>query len=397
MFSYLKALSIFLAVLLVSGGIPNVSALNDTPQQGAVTDPAQFSLASQIALMSLWYYNQEDPTTIIPTDIKSLNELAHVLTGKMKNGNLNQEVLTATPVAITRENLQNGDIVYLKNNPSVFMIYRGFDEGDDRVILGDYSGIYSYSSDDFDQVFTGYGITFRNDYQGSNLDQDGITITDKEINDSTIQSTLDVIEVGKLDPGREADIVPLDYDSKIKEDAAFYMPSIANMDDLCKSPKFTEWVENNIATPDDYEMTMENPDIIPTNGKKIIKLYTKTHKMYYSIKPAVTTNNVNAEWNRFKIANRCGFTLGKVWAAYFRTIAGKYGPIVIDKRSSTRYDLANGDVLNYDPSTQFDMASMEVFEKKTQFWASAGEYGIWLGNWHVAYAKKSSNIYFQLA
>ncbi len=158
----LKILSIFLAVLLVLGGGSFVSAVKDAPEMNiAVNDPDQFSLASQIALMILWDYNQENSISIIPTDIKSLNELASFLNTKMSNGNDKQNGLTATPIATTRQYLQNGDIVHLKNNPSVFMIYRGLDGDNDRVILENYSGLYSYSSNDFDKVFTGYAITFQ--------------------------------------------------------------------------------------------------------------------------------------------------------------------------------------------------------------------------------------------
>lgn len=180
-------------------------------------------------------------------------------------------------------------------------------------------------------------------------------------------------------------------------------------DDICSeihklafSQEFQDYLERNGINKDDHELHLVSS--YSTVYPQLI-IHTPHYELHYSITnvtdKSITANNMElnnlAAWNQFTVANRCGETLGIVSVVYYRTIAGKYAPIPIAGRESIRYNLANNDQLNYNPSADFDTATISVFKKSSQLFCDAMKLLVPLGNWHVAYVKKDKNIYIQLA
>ena len=168
-------------------------------------------MGSMITYLSYWYFNQGNPIKIeIPSDIKTLNDIAHFLDNKMypnksqvidSDGDSDGEVVTkdgvqyvkfpAHPVAIQRKYLKEGDIVKLKNSQSAFLVYDGCNN--DRIILKD--ALYLYECDEkmFSMLFTGKAIVFHNPTV-KNITQ-GNDITDDHIYDPNIKRSL--IKIGQ--------------------------------------------------------------------------------------------------------------------------------------------------------------------------------------------------------
>ena len=181
-------------------------------------------------------------------------------------------------------------------------------------------------------------------------------------------------------------------------------------DDICSemykitlSPEFQDYLEKNGINKDDHELKLvSSSDTYPQ-----LVIHTPHYELHYHITNvtdnSITANNMPikncAAWNRFTVANKCGSTLSRVYVAYFETIGYKDAAVPVDMRESLRLNLANGDVLNYNPSSQFNRFSIVIHKNKptiTSMRADAQMIYKELGNWHVAYVKKNKNIYIQL-
>ncbi|MDD3984433.1 MAG: hypothetical protein PHY59_00730 [Methanobacterium sp.] len=178
------------------------------------------------------------------------------------------------------------------------------------------------------------------------------------------------------------------------------------MDKMALSQEFQDYLQKNGINKDDYELKLvDSSSDVPV---KVI-IHTPTRELHYSI-TNVTTDScsiianenqllLSAAWNKFTVANRCGSTLARVYVAYFETVGYKGVAVPVNIRDSVRFNLANGAVLNYNPSSQFNRFSIVIHKNKptpTSMRADAQMIYKELGKWHVAYVKKDKNMYIQL-
>ena len=173
----------------------------------------------------------------------------------------------------------------------------------------------------------------------------------------------------------------------------------AQPDDLCSeidkmisSQEFQDYLKKNGINKDDYELKL-----VPSysNAHPQVIVHTSNQEWHYSITNvtdnSITANNMNvcprAAWNKFAVANRYGEMVYEVRVCYMKSIGG--GHIGFwDIRCSSRKFLRNNDQLNYNPSAEFDTASIGVYVTPHQAVASAAKHFVGLGNWHVAYIKR---------
>ena len=178
----------------------------------------------------------------------------------------------------------------------------------------------------------------------------------------------------------------------------------SEMEKTVSSQEFQDYLQKNGINKDDYEL-----HLVPSYSDVPLKVivHTPNQEFHYSITnittdSSITVNNMQvsprSSANYFKVANKCGSTLGMVKVAYYRlvTVGSASMPFILETRKSTRYNLANNEVLNYNPSAEFNSATITVFKKSSDWFASAAKIHVPLGNWHTAYVKKDRNYYIQL-
>jgi hypothetical protein len=196
-----------------------------------------------------------------------------------------------------------------------------------------------------------------------------------------------------------------------KNSATSYFVYYAQTDDLCSemdkmslSQEFQDYLRKNGINTDDYELNLVSSS---SNTHPQVIIHTPNYEFHYAITnvtdSSITANNeqliLRASWNRFKVANKSGRNLAKVKVAYYQVVSvgGQNLPIILQSRESMRYNLANDRVLNYDPSAEFNSATINIFPNMGDVFSSAGKTYVPLGNWHTAYVKKDKNYYIQLA
>lgn len=189
-------------------------------------------------------------------------------------------------------------------------------------------------------------------------------------------------------------VVPINHESKINENASFYIQSLSMIDDVLLSDRFTEWIKNTCLTPE-CKFTVINPDVAPESGENIIKIYTKTQKIYFSILPGESAErsnkymgNLRTPATQFAIINQCGQTIKDIRVVFFRHIP--YTPLPVPASWSSRQYLANGGQISYNPDPSFASVTIGVQLMNGQCTTKILEP---LGGWHQAIIKKNRAPY----
>lgn len=176
------------------------------------------------------------------------------------------------------------------------------------------------------------------------------------------------------------------------------------MEKMASSQEFQDYLQKNGINKDEYDLKLVS-SYSDAHPKGIV--HTPTQELHYDITNVTTDSSITANnmqvsprsaANNFKVANRCGSTLGMVKVAYYRlvTVGGESIPFILETRKFTRYNLTNNGVLDYNPSAEFNSVTITVFKKSSDWFASASKIHVPLGNWHTAYVKKDRNYYIQL-
>ncbi|MDD3985040.1 MAG: hypothetical protein PHY59_03920 [Methanobacterium sp.] len=175
----------------------------------------------------------------------------------------------------------------------------------------------------------------------------------------------------------------------------------SEMNQMVLLPEFEDYLQKTGVNKDNYELKLASSS---SNEHPQAIIHISNQEFHYSLTNVTDNSNTgnsnglksNAAWNNFKIANQCGFTLGKIFVVYYHFEAGKDSTNVNGIRMKTRYDLVNGGVLNYDPSAEYNYVSIMVYKDKSQINPNTTKMHVPFGKWHTAYVRQDKNMYLQL-
>lgn len=173
------------------------------------------------------------------------------------------------------------------------------------------------------------------------------------------------------------------------------------MNQMVSLPEFQDYLQKTGVNKDNYELKLASPS---SNEHPQAIIHISNQEFRYSLTNVTDNSNTgnknslksNAVWNNFRIANQCGFTLGKIFVVYYHFEADKDSTTVNGIRMETRYDLVNGGVLNYDPSAEYNYVSIRVYKDKSQIKPNTTKMHVPFGKWHTAYVRQDKNMYLQL-
>lgn len=149
------------------------------------------------------------------------------------------------------------------------------------------------------------------------------------------------------------------------------------------------------SSPNVIESFKVNSD---TNETNVIMFYDNSQKkIYFSLKTKKDIPNKSSSIlsvdNKFKIVNNAGMTTHDIGVTFYQMVSGFH----VKGSSSTRYNLVNGGVLNYDPSPEITHVTLAInVEEK---WPGDPRIDIYkliipLRGWHTASILKENDGYY---
>lgn len=178
--------------------------------------------------------------------------------------------------------------------------------------------------------------------------------------------------------------------------ASFKVNNFSEIPNIFASNEFKMCVKEHVDIDlDNFCWELVNSD---TNEANVIMFQDNTQKkIYYSLKTKKDIANkrisIFSVDNKFKIVNNAGRTAHDIGVTFYRMVSG----FPVKGSSSTRYNLVNGGVLNYDPSPEITHVTFVInVEEK---WPGDPRIDIYkliipLRGWHTASISKGNDGYF---